>query len=182
VNLGALDALVLDYVESELLVENSDATTISSASSNVNVRMVIHLIRTLMQSGHIMEAFKLMQEHAPVVLEDQRLLFQLHKQNFIELVRNSDKDCFAEALEYARTHLCPCALNAYPEAYEEFKGVLLALMYDKDDTTSPVSEEVSLFPFYIVYKRKTQVSTVLSYMLLLMVPEQVRDAHFCSHC
>ncbi len=44
------------------------------------------------------------------------------------------------------------------EAYEEFKGVLLALMYDKDDSTSPVSEEVSLFPyFYIVYRRKTQV-------------------------
>ncbi|KAH9530553.1 hypothetical protein CY35_20G009800 [Sphagnum magellanicum] len=80
VNLGALDALVLDYVESEFLVENRDASTISSASSNVNVRMAIHLIQTLMQSGRIMEAFNLMQEYAPVVLEDQHLLFQLHKQ------------------------------------------------------------------------------------------------------
>ncbi|CAM6042320.1 unnamed protein product [Sphagnum compactum] len=143
VNLGALDALVLDYVESEFLVENRDASTISSASSNVSVRMAIHLIQTLMQSGRIMEAFNLMQEHAPVVLEDQHLLFQLHKQNFIELLRDGDKDCFAEALKCARTRLCPSALNAYPEAYEEFKGVLLALMYDKDDSTSPVSEEWS---------------------------------------
>ncbi|CAM6079122.1 unnamed protein product [Sphagnum tenellum] len=143
VNLGALDALVLDYVETEFLVENCDASTISSASGNVNVRTAIHLIQTLMQSGRIMEAFNLMQEHAPVVLEDQHLLFQLHKQNFIELLRDGDKDCFAEALKCARTRLCPSALNAYPEAYEEFKGVLLALMYDKDDSTSPVSEEWS---------------------------------------
>lgn len=28
------------------------------------------------------------------------------------------------------------------EAYEEFKRVLLALMYDKDDEDSPVAEEV----------------------------------------
>ena len=28
------------------------------------------------------------------------------------------------------------------EAYEEFKRVLLALVYDKDDATSPVAEEV----------------------------------------
>jgi hypothetical protein len=36
------------------------------------------------------------------------------KQNFIELLRDGDKDCFAEALKCARTRLCPSALNAYP--------------------------------------------------------------------
>jgi hypothetical protein len=110
VNLGALDALVLDYVESELLVENSDATTISSASSNVNVRMVIHLIRTLMQSGHIMEAFKLMQEHAPVVLEDQRLLFQLHKQVSSDICVS----CFWPSIQYYPLYYL---LHAKPLAY-----------------------------------------------------------------
>jgi len=33
------------------------------------------------------------------------------------------------------------------EAYEEFKRVLLALMYDKDDENSPVAEEVLLSYF-----------------------------------
>lgn len=39
--------------------------------------------------------------------------------------------------------LAPCALDAYPEAYEEFKHVLLALIFDKEDQTSPVAEEWS---------------------------------------
>lgn len=33
------------------------------------------------------------------------------------------------------------------EAYEEFKRVLLALMYDRDDENSPVAEEVLLSYF-----------------------------------
>lgn len=33
------------------------------------------------------------------------------------------------------------------EAYEEFKRVLLALMYDKNDENSPVAEEVLLSCF-----------------------------------
>lgn len=33
------------------------------------------------------------------------------------------------------------------EAYEEFKRVLLALMYDKDDEDSPIAEEVLLSHF-----------------------------------
>lgn len=33
------------------------------------------------------------------------------------------------------------------EAYDEFKRVLLALMYDKDDESSPIAEEVLLLYF-----------------------------------
>uniref|UniRef100_A0A803KSD9 CTLH domain-containing protein n=1 Tax=Chenopodium quinoa TaxID=63459 RepID=A0A803KSD9_CHEQI len=47
------------------------------------------------------------------------------------------------AIECLRTSLAPCALDAYPEAYEEFKHILLALIYDKDDTNSPISSEWS---------------------------------------
>lgn len=105
VNLGALDALVLDYVESEFLVENPDASTISSASSNVNVRMAIHLIQTLMQSGRIMEAFNLMQEHVPVVLEDQHLLFQLHKQVSSDIFVL----CYCPSIQCCPLYYLPCA-------------------------------------------------------------------------
>lgn len=42
-----------------------------------------------------------------------------------------------------RGDLAPCALDAYPEAYEEFKHVLLALIFRENDETSPVASEWS---------------------------------------
>ncbi|KAI3919278.1 hypothetical protein MKW98_030414 [Papaver atlanticum] len=45
------------------------------------------------------------------------------------------------AIDCIRTVLAPCALDAYPEEYEEFKHVLLVLILDKDDQTSPVANE-----------------------------------------
>lgn len=44
-------------------------------------------------------------------------------------------------------------MSAFKEAYEEFKHVLLAFIYDKDDQTSPVANEVGCFVrlyFYLV--------------------------------
>lgn len=35
--------------------------------------------------------------------------------------------------------------GAFKEAYEEFKHVLLAFIYDKDDQASPVASEVRYF-------------------------------------
>ncbi|KAI8564052.1 hypothetical protein RHMOL_Rhmol03G0153200 [Rhododendron molle] len=46
------------------------------------------------------------------------------------------------AIKCLRTTVAPCALDVYPEAYEEFKHVFLALIFDKDDQTSPVANEV----------------------------------------
>lgn len=36
-------------------------------------------------------------------------------------------------------------MSAFKEAYEEFKHVLLAFIYDKDDQTSPVANEVGCY-------------------------------------
>lgn len=47
------------------------------------------------------------------------------------------------AIECVRGALAPCALDAYPEAYEEFKHVLLALIFHENDQTSPVANEWS---------------------------------------
>lgn len=77
------------------------------------------------------------------MLDDHRILFRLQKQKFIELLRKGTAEDRDAAIECLRTSLAPCALDAYPEAYEEFKHVLLAFIYDKDDQSSPVADEWS---------------------------------------
>nr|XP_024373806.1 uncharacterized protein LOC112281474 isoform X3 [Physcomitrium patens] len=142
VNWGALDALVLDYVDQEQLLEDSGGGRPYDPNLN-NPREIISIVRLLIEAGHITESLHLLQQHAQIVLEDPRLLFRLYKQNFIELLRAGGPNAHMKAIECSRTHLGPCALDAYPEAYDEFKRVLLALMYDKDDESSPIAEEWS---------------------------------------
>lgn len=62
----------------------------------------------------------------------------------MELVRRGTEEDREAALDCLRTALAPCALDAYPEAYEEFKHILLVLIYDKDDQSSPVANEWSI--------------------------------------
>jgi len=157
VNWVALDALVLDYAKSERLLLDHDngvhspspSTTSSSSSSSSNssssnsIREVIERIRKLTEEGNIDQVFSLLALHASAVLDDQHLVFRLQKQKFIELLRSGEGESRDLAINCCRTALGPCALNAYPEAYEEFKRVLLAFIYDKDDQTSPVAEEWS---------------------------------------
>lgn len=138
VNWDALDALVLDYADAEQLLLGND-----NCMNSYVLRSTISYIRKLIEQGAINEALDMLQLHAPSVLQDQRLLFQLHKQRFIELLRNGGWHAQDEAIQCSRTILGPCALTAYPEAYEEFKRLLLALIYKKDDAGSPVAQEWS---------------------------------------
>ncbi|KAK6924074.1 CTLH/CRA C-terminal to LisH motif domain [Dillenia turbinata] len=154
VNWEALDSLVIDFAKSENLIENfrsspsppsspSSSSSSASSSSSYNSRLLIRQIRKYIELGDIDCAIDLLRIHAPFILDDHRLLFRLQKQKFIELLRRGtakDRDC---AIECVRNALAPCALDAYPEAYEEFKHVLLAFIYDKDDRTSPVANEWS---------------------------------------
>lgn len=78
-----------------------------------------------------------------MVLDDHRILFRLQKQKFIELLRRGTEKDRDAAIQCLRLALAPCALDAYPEAYEEFKHVLLALIFDKEDQSSPVANEWS---------------------------------------
>jgi hypothetical protein len=68
----------------------------------------------VLEAGDVYAALALLRAHAPAALLDHRLLFQLHKQRFVELVRR-DTDADREAaLDCVRTALAPCALDAYP--------------------------------------------------------------------
>ncbi|XP_044462695.1 uncharacterized protein LOC123193686 [Mangifera indica] len=149
VNWESLDALVIDFAKSENLLEESSplssptssSSFFSLSSSSYHSRLIIRQIRRSLEAGDIDTAIELLRSHAPFILEDHRLLFRLQKQKFIELLRRGTIEDRESAINCLRTALAPCALDAYPEAYEEFKHVLLAFIYDKDDQTSPVADE-----------------------------------------
>ncbi|KAG5535652.1 hypothetical protein RHGRI_023419 [Rhododendron griersonianum] len=148
VNWEALDALVIDFAKSENLIDDSGVSSSSSpssspSSSSYHSRLLIRQVRRLLEAGDMDAALDLLRAHAPSVLDDHRLLFRLQKQKFIELLRRGTAEGRDSAIKCLRTAVAPCALDAYPEAYEEFKHVLLALIFDKDDQTSPVANEWS---------------------------------------
>ncbi|XP_057853259.2 uncharacterized protein LOC131063465 isoform X1 [Cryptomeria japonica] len=155
VNWSGFDALAMDYVESERLLlwdsEQAEASSSSSSASHMysssnissSTREMIQGVRKMIEAGNIDGVLSILTQQAPFVLEDQHLLFRLQKQKFIELLRSGDEEARNMAISCCRTALGPCALNAYPEAYEEFKRIMLAFIYDKDDKTSPVAEEWS---------------------------------------
>ncbi|XP_052300173.1 uncharacterized protein LOC102628083 isoform X2 [Citrus sinensis] len=153
VNWEALDALILEFAKSENLIEDSivssppsspsssSTSSVSLSSSSYHSRLIIRQIRRSLEYGDIDAAIDLLRAHAPFILDDHRLLFRLQKQKFIELLRRGTTEDRKSAINCLRTALAPCALDAYPEAYEEFKHVLLTFIYDKDDPTSPVAIE-----------------------------------------
>ncbi|GAB2282590.1 hypothetical protein Dimus_039555 [Dionaea muscipula] len=146
VNWEALDSIVIDFAKSERLIDDSSprpSPPSSPSSSSYQSRLLIRQIKRSLEYGDIDAALNLLRLHAPSVLDDPRLLFRLQKQKFIELLRKGTAQDRELAIRCLRTSLAPCALGAYPEAYEEFKHVLLALIYDKDYQNSPVANEWS---------------------------------------
>ncbi|KAF2295203.1 hypothetical protein GH714_032110 [Hevea brasiliensis] len=167
VNWEALDSLVIDFAKSENLIEeffsspsplSSPSPSSSVSSSSYQSRLIIRQIRRCLEAGDIDSAIDLLRTHAPFVLDDHRLLFRLQKQKFIELLRSGTDEARDSAIECIRTTLAPCALDAYPEAYEEFKHVLLAFIYDKDDQSSPVANEWS-------ERRRFDIAGLMSFVL-----------------
>ncbi|XP_004288051.1 PREDICTED: uncharacterized protein LOC101299124 [Fragaria vesca subsp. vesca] len=162
INWETLDALIIDFAKSENLIEDSSPTPPSSpssvSSSSYHSRRIIRRIRRSLEAGDIDAAVDLLRSHAPFVLDDHRLLFRLQKQRFIELLRRGSPEARESAISCLRTALAPCALDAYPEAYEEFKHVLLAFIYDKEDQASPVANEWS-------EKRRVDIAGLVSTVL-----------------
>ncbi|QDZ20785.1 hypothetical protein HOP50_04g33070 [Chloropicon primus] len=84
--------------------------------------------RSEVLEGNIKSAIRLAQGESggSSVLEDRRLLFKLYKEQFVELAQNaSSVEDTQSALLWCRETLAPMALEAYPEAYSEFKQALL---------------------------------------------------------
>ncbi|GLU13580.1 hypothetical protein SLE2022_302070 [Rubroshorea leprosula] len=123
VNWEALDALIIDFAKSENLIEDSCSSSPSLSSSSYHYRLIIRQIRRSLEAGNVDAAIDLFRTHAPFILDDHRLLFRLQKQKFIELLRRGTAEDRESAIDCLRTSLAPCALDAYPEADEEFKHV-----------------------------------------------------------
>lgn len=95
VNWEALDSLIIDFVKSENLIEDSvspstspstslspssSTSSSSSSSSSYQSRLLIRQIRRSVECGDIDAAIDLLRVHASFVLDDHRLLFCLQKQ------------------------------------------------------------------------------------------------------
>ncbi|GBF92994.1 hypothetical protein Rsub_05830 [Raphidocelis subcapitata] len=118
VSVTALDELVKEYLEAQHGESPPDA----------QARADTWAARDLLERGRVGEAADLIQRAAPAILEDQRLLFRLERQQFIELLRQGTNDGDARAIECARQQLAPLALHAYPEAFTDFKSAMLMLV------------------------------------------------------
>ncbi|CAL9138879.1 unnamed protein product [Musa acuminata var. zebrina] len=164
VNWEALDSLVVDFANCERLFFLDDSSSpptsppispssssspsstpipSSSSSSSYRSRLLIRQIRRSIEAGDVDAAIHHLRLHVPTVLDDRRILFWLQKQKFIELLRRGTERDRDLAIECLRVALAPCALDSYPEAYEEFKHLLLALIFNKEDQNSPVAHEWS---------------------------------------
>ncbi|KAJ9528760.1 hypothetical protein QJQ45_020661 [Haematococcus lacustris] len=102
---------------------------VCECSQRFGERDELQKLRALLEQGQIEAAVTAARAACPELLEDGRLVFMLHRQQFVELAQQGDN---SRALECARQRLAPLALDAYPEAYSEFKRALLLLIYDTD--------------------------------------------------
>eukprot|EP00897_Mesotaenium_endlicherianum_P010283 jgi/Mesen1/9283/ME000060S08715 len=143
-NYRVLDGLVWQYIQEEdlleLFPECSESLVPEEAHDRITRNLIEH-VRRLILHGNIQDALELLKKEAEVVIADHRLLFRLLKQSFLEKLRSEEMQSVQAALSCARDELAPCALDAYPEAYMEFKHVLLALLFAKDESDTPVSHE-----------------------------------------
>ncbi|KAJ3088731.1 hypothetical protein HK102_008075 [Quaeritorhiza haematococci] len=94
---------------------------------------VLETIRQKIIDGNIDDAIALIKDVQPSVLDNSSLLFQLYRQQFAEYVRSSKAFSPSadptSAINYVQNHLAKHALDAYPEAYAEFKSTLLMLIF-----------------------------------------------------
>ncbi|EIE26081.1 hypothetical protein COCSUDRAFT_46483 [Coccomyxa subellipsoidea C-169] len=150
VNLVVLDRLVQDYMVEEDLVDEEGTSMRAEGSApatppsaNNALRALCESVRQCTEAGILDDAVRLAESVNLTVFQDSRLLFRVLKQEFVEHLRSNTEDGRKTALECVRKKLAPLALNAYPEAYAEFKRALLLLVYSQHEDVSPVASEWS---------------------------------------
>ncbi|BDA44366.1 hypothetical protein COCOBI_05-5500 [Coccomyxa sp. Obi] len=150
VNLLVLDRLVHDYMVEEDLIDDGgtslrpDGSAVATtASTNNALRALCESVRQHCEAGNLEDTIGLAQSVSATVFQDLRLLFRVQKQEFVEHLRSNSEEGRKKALECMRKKLAPLALNAYPEAYAEFRRALLLLVYSQHEDVSPVASEWS---------------------------------------
>mmetsp|Transcript_9896 Transcript_9896/g.60351 ORF Transcript_9896/g.60351 Transcript_9896/m.60351 type:complete len:582 (-) Transcript_9896:1036-2781(-) len=64
--------------------------------------------------------------------DEPRLQFRVQGQKLVEMLRSGDDGDVQQAVRFARDVLGPMALDAYPEAYDEFKTRMMAFVVGPD--------------------------------------------------
>ena len=182
IDLEALDALVLRTAR-ELYCAGSHSRVVSERA------------RESVLSGDVLSALRWAEHEkggSGAVLEDKRLLFKLKKQHFLELALAADGTEDLElALRYCREDLAPLALEAYPEAYDEFKSAMFAVVsagygLDKAEKLGAAEGRPSLAAALSLAMRKEtgarepDLLLLLRHLLLLRAKfanDDVSDAH-----
>ena len=182
IDLEALDALVVRTAR-ELYCAGSHSRVVSERA------------RESVLSGDVLSALRWAEHEkggSGAVLEDKRLLFKLKKQHFLELALAADGTEDLElALRYCREDLAPLALEAYPEAYDEFKSAMFAVVsagygLDKAEKLGAAEGRPSLAAALSLAMRKEtgarepDLLLLLRHLLLLRAKfanDDVSDAH-----
>jgi len=87
-------------------------------------------LRQSIQNGQIDEALDMISDIDCVLLDDPKLRFRLHQQQFIELIR---ADKIEDALEYAQTYLAPLGRDD-STLLQELERTVTLLIFEKKDT------------------------------------------------
>ncbi|TQD91414.1 hypothetical protein C1H46_022982 [Malus baccata] len=127
INWEALDALIIDFAKSEKLVEDSSSTFTTSSSPPSSP-----------PSSSSPSSISSSSYHSRLIIRQiRRALEAGHIDAAIGLLRS-------HAPFILDDHRLLFRLQKQ-EAYEEFKHVLLAFIYDKEDQSSPVATEVGYY-------------------------------------
>ncbi|KAK9825307.1 hypothetical protein WJX74_007735 [Apatococcus lobatus] len=134
INQDWLDKLVLTYLQqqTELQAESSCSARLLTGCEKV---------RQLVENGRIREALSISEHIHPAPTKDLRLVFQLKRQQLVELLRQAPSQDGCASLTFIRQELAPLALEAYDTSYAEFRKCLLLLVYPKDAAFGPVQQE-----------------------------------------
>mmetsp|Transcript_28387 Transcript_28387/g.92705 ORF Transcript_28387/g.92705 Transcript_28387/m.92705 type:complete len:562 (+) Transcript_28387:361-2046(+) len=123
VQLSQLDEIVVEYCKQERLCEE---TSDSAGDVGPSVREQCAAAQAAVLRGDVLEGVKMASQiDARALQENSKLKFRLELQYFVELLR---RGAHSEALDWSRKVLATHALDAYPEAFIEFKQVMLLMM------------------------------------------------------
>eukprot|EP01114_Cavostelium_apophysatum_P001549 TRINITY_DN11344_c0_g1_i1.p1 TRINITY_DN11344_c0_g1~~TRINITY_DN11344_c0_g1_i1.p1 ORF type:complete len:536 (+),score=121.49 TRINITY_DN11344_c0_g1_i1:116-1723(+) len=141
-NLPRLDALAEEFLFCEGLIEKplrlNQAERDRLSLQATKLKSIEHIVQFIL-CGNVSDAISRLREVAADIADDQKLLFLLHKQQFIELLRRERE---SEALEYCKQTFSPFSLNSFPEAYSEYKKALMCILYYRNQGES-VPESVA---------------------------------------
>ncbi|EME27456.1 hypothetical protein Gasu_50460 isoform 2 [Galdieria sulphuraria] len=131
INLTILDQLVCEHyllerkkddieTESELYFREF-VESIDSLHSKMAARLALEEIIDSVAKATTTKVVQLLREWQPKLLEDTRLHFQFLIMQLADKIEQHEEEA---ALEFCRKELAPKALNAYLEAYDDFKRAL----------------------------------------------------------